>query len=232
MDEPWAEGEEGENTQAKDSIAPTDESDRPSDSPDDGEVRIKTEPVTDAQDNDEEMSPKGADDEDEGNSSPKPVIKTEEGDENSPVTLPKSRKDNSSENRNKSSGSEKVTEGKASRSGNMEQPEKRVAPSRSRGSNVGDSSELEASETEETDERRISSRRDQDCGSSSRSRTPDRPGSDFGGSPGPFTAQQQQQFLQAGIPYLHLLPPHIRNGKRSKKTVSSFNRDVCLQAIR
>lgn len=178
------------------------------------------------------MSPKGAvlgepgateDDEDETTSTRDVVVKTEPSeDRGSPVSSnSKNRKDisnakHSNTSHSAASGhseSNNRAEGKASRVGNMEQPEKRVASSRNRGSHVGDSSELEASETEEIDERRISSRRDQDCGSSSRSRTPDRPGSDFGGSPGPFTSsQQQQQFLQAGIPYLHLLPPHIRNG--------------------
>lgn len=176
------------------------------------------------------MSPKGAasgepgateEYEDETTSTRDVVVKTEPSeDHGSPVTSnPKNRKDISNVNNashstaSGSSESNNTAEGKASRVGNMEQPEKRVASSRNRGSHVGDSSELEASDTDEIDERRISSRRDQDCGSSSRSRTPDRPGSDFGGSPGPFTSsQQQQQFLQAGIPYLHLLPPHIRNG--------------------
>ncbi|CAL8101584.1 unnamed protein product [Orchesella dallaii] len=154
------------------------------------------------------MSPKGASDEqgadEERNSENISTKMKPNTSTNDNSVLPKSCKSTNGE-------SNSIQEPVPKNKGNMERREKRSGSIRSRGSNIGDSSELEASETDETDERRISSRRDQDCGSSSRSRTPERPGSDFGGSPGPFSSHQQQQFLQAGIPYLHLLPAHIRN---------------------
>lgn len=211
MDEPWAEGEEGgDSAQRTKDISPTTEdADRPNESVNNEDTRVKSEESGDNQENDEGMSPNGAPDE-QGNAEevtsgePTVLVKTEPIDETRKSETP------SNTNTEESSGGRSIKERKV---GNMEQQNRKRTTSRSRGSNVGDSSELEASETEETDDRRNSSRRDQDCGRSSRSRTPDRLGSDFGGSPGPFpTHQQQQQFLQAGIPYLHLLPPHIRNG--------------------
>lgn len=91
-----------------------------------------------------------------------------------------------------------------SKDGSMGQIELVRERSRSRASDLGEFGEVEMSETEECDDSRRKSRRERHSGSS-RSRTPEN--SEMNGS------VSSQQILQS-LPYFHLLPPAIRNGKQ------------------